>query len=785
MKKGHIPARRFFKRSFLNLTLLSVWFYLCLVFMFVLSLSFTSFSASSAADENTDKFTADISADFYRNYVDVTYNFYFREATNHSATSSYQGSFILEVRANGGGITELYGYNYKEVVNSQAVYKAKIDKLTTTGTVISEGSCSGYFARKGGSWVEIKGLKIRFSIDQAKKLGKVTTHAWIDGLENQNERVYEIKNLEESIAKAGNSDLSEADIEVTMANPDETYVYSGEDIEPVISEVSLRVGSESYKLEEGKDYKLSYENNRNASRNNKSDEGSGESTAQTVSIVSASGSTTLSGDAGDGESIIPARIVINGIGKYTGKNSFNFIIEPRDITGADAGVDIPDQEYTGSEIKPLVDTVEEGDESSGDSNTGISTVAMSGALQSGKLHLRYSVGSSSDSGGEASGKPESGTGTGTGSGNNNGTGSGNLGAEPGDNSHDDSGFERGDSSGAESPKTENYIEYPNELTEGEDYELEYINNTDPGIATISIRGIGNYTGNIDEEFLIKRTSSKESSSVGFGEGLDEDTGDGSSDTIIVGPVVESKEGFNSITEEKDKDGNTLVYGSKYFKGDSSSNTVPWEHFGYATHPDIYGGGEERTYPEIIPLLKQGIDSGTWIDEGGFRYYRFSTGEFAKDGFALIKGPEPNIDGSFYWYYFDTEARLGIGWVKSVAEDWYYTSEDQGDHYGAIEIGWIYCAEDSRTYYMSEVNARMLTGWVGFAERKGAESSYYYFTKLYDISRQNWFSNIRPGKWVYDQAGYRSYGALYTNETTPDGYETDASGLCVGKVGAIA
>ena len=41
-----------------------------------------------------------------------------------------------------------------------------------------------------------------------------------------------------------------------------------------------------------------------------------------------------------------------------------------------------------------------------------------------------------------------------------------------------------------------------ELNEGEDYELIYSNNIAVGIATISIRGIGNYSGTQSVEFTI-------------------------------------------------------------------------------------------------------------------------------------------------------------------------------------------------------------------------------------------------------------------------------------------
>ena len=40
------------------------------------------------------------------------------------------------------------------------------------------------------------------------------------------------------------------------------------------------------------------------------------------------------------------------------------------------------------------------------------------------------------------------------------------------------------------------------LVEGRDYEVEYSNNVEPGTATVTVKGIGNYTGSVDKTFTI-------------------------------------------------------------------------------------------------------------------------------------------------------------------------------------------------------------------------------------------------------------------------------------------
>lgn len=46
------------------------------------------------------------------------------------------------------------------------------------------------------------------------------------------------------------------------------------------------------------------------------------------------------------------------------------------------------------------------------------------------------------------------------------------------------------------------------LTKGKDYSVSYINNTDAGIATVTVTGIGDYTGTISENFVITRAKNR-------------------------------------------------------------------------------------------------------------------------------------------------------------------------------------------------------------------------------------------------------------------------------------
>jgi len=69
---------------------------------------------------------------------------------------------------------------------------------------------------------------------------------------------------------------------------------------------------------------------------------------------------------------------------------------------------------------------------------------------------------------------------------------------------------------------------------------------------------------------------------------------------------------------------------------------------------------------------------------------------------------------------------------------------------------------------------MLSGWVGFLKEDGS-ADYSYFARLEDTYRRNWFYCTAFGRWVYDRLGHRSYGSMYKDELTPDGYYVNTKG----------
>ena len=203
-----------------------------------------------------------------------------------------------------------------------------------------------------------------------------------------------------------------------------------------------------------------------------------------------------------------------------------------------------------------------------------------------------------------------------------------------------------------------------------------------------------------------------------------------------------------------------------------------------------GGGKEQVYPAPDPSLRTGIDSGNWVRDpsgegnkgaaagnggsaGSWRY-KLSSGDYLKNGFALIRNPYDTTGQSFGWFYFDGSGYMQICWIRTEQDHWYHAHEQSDGFLGMIETGWVRCEGDGKQYYLDERTAVMQSGWLGFVNSM-AVCDYYYFARLEDTYKQNWFLNTAIGRWIYDRLGGRSYGSMYEDEKTPDGSIVDKNG----------
>lgn len=209
-------------------------------------------------------------------------------------------------------------------------------------------------------------------------------------------------------------------------------------------------------------------------------------------------------------------------------------------------------------------------------------------------------------------------------------------------------------------------------------------------------------------------------------------------------------------------GNTHVVGTGYIAGGSGSGSASGmsqsseQQLMIYDHPDF-----SRTTP---------LSGGTWIlvdSEKQQWKYRLLDGTELAGGFAYLINPYAGEENTVSWYHFDASGIMSVGWVPAAGDIWYHMHDVSDGMLGSMTLGWYVDEEDQRTYYMNPENGRMQTGWVQIKDGNGPEKSYY-FARLEDTYRQNWFFNTSFGRWMYDKLGNRSYGSLYRNEQTPDG-----------------
>ncbi len=122
-----------------------------------------------------------------------------------------------------------------------------------------------------------------------------------------------------------------------------------------------------------------------------------------------------------------------------------------------------------------------------------------------------------------------------------------------------------------------------------------------------------------------------------------------------------------------------------------------------------------------------------------------------------------------WYAFGADGYLKSGWVFDYQlNSWYNVSVDTG-----MLTGWYTDAQDKHTYYLDPATGNLTIGW------KSIEDKWYYFNGV--ISAPTWQLDEETGKWHYNiRSKSKPFGAMYQNETTPDGYRVDGNGVWDGK-----
>ncbi len=317
-----------------------------------------------------------------------------------------------------------------------------------------------------------------------------------------------------------------------------------------------------------------------------------------------------------------------------------------------------------------------------------------------------------------------------------------------------------------------------QLVQDRDFTVQYSDNVEPGTATVTITGIGNYTASITTEFLIEADSGEEEKPKPIdpipGENSDPEP-DGSVDPAPGVDVGDASQGNSSsaITGVWKK-----TAGKWWFAYDASTQAAQnksWPvdewvtidgkryHFdskGYMSTKWLWSGSH-WCWLGTDGAMKTGWAkaSGKWYfmngdgimqtgkqDIGGKTYFLTGSG-------AMKTGWNSEHDG---WYYYTSSGAMAKGWAK-VKGKWYYLDPANG----LMKTGFYDI--DGVRYYSSDSGA-MQTGWKKF------DSKWYYFAKSGAMRTNAWIS----GKYWVGEDGAMATDAWVDNER----YYVDKNGKWV-------
>lgn len=251
-----------------------------------------------------------------------------------------------------------------------------------------------------------------------------------------------------------------------------------------------------------------------------------------------------------------------------------------------------------------------------------------------------------------------------------------------------------------------------------DYSLSYQNNVNPGTATVTITGKGNYTGTVKKTFNIYTTPTTKAPTVS---------------------------------------GTWKKQGSRWWYSYSAA-TQKALNKSYPSNEWLTIGGK-KYYFDSAGWMKTG-----WLKDRGSWYYLKGSGEMLT-GWQKVKNKWYYLNpsdgkmktgmfqdskkvwyicdssGAMYankwvknnntWYWAAGSGALKTGWLKTGGK-WYYLDPANK---GAMKTGWL---DDKGSRYYLNSSGAMLTGWQKLSNK------WYYFNKSGAMQRNKWIGNYYVG-----------------------------------------
>lgn len=188
------------------------------------------------------------------------------------------------------------------------------------------------------------------------------------------------------------------------------------------------------------------------------------------------------------------------------------------------------------------------------------------------------------------------------------------------------------------------------LRANSDYTISYSNNVNPGTATVTISGKGNYEGSLQRSFTIKM----------------------SGQWIQSGSRWWYRHNDGGYT----RNGWEFINGQWYLFDNAGWMQTGWQKVGGAWYY-MSGSGAMVT---------------GWLNDRGTWYYMTESGAMATGWI--------NLNGT--WYFLNGSGAMQTGWLHR-ASGWYYLTGS-----GAMATGWLY--QGGSWYYMNPSDGHMATGW---------------------------------------------------------------------------
>lgn len=238
------------------------------------------------------------------------------------------------------------------------------------------------------------------------------------------------------------------------------------------------------------------------------------------------------------------------------------------------------------------------------------------------------------------------------------------------------------------------------LVKGTDYSVSYSDNVKGGTATLTVKGINNYSGTVTTKFKIL-----------YSYGWNQDGNDwfyyDNSGNPIKGWHTSGGKWYYFGETGAMVTGLNEIEGAKYYFNSDGSMTTGWQQIeGTWYYFDTNGSmasGWRQSGGSWYYLSGSGTMVTGWYLSGENWYYFASSGVMVT-GWKQINGK---------WYYFESSGEMFTGW-KASGGTWYYFNES-----GAMVTGWK--AVDGDWYYF-ETSGSMKTGWYC------SGGTWYYFLK---------------------------------------------------------